>query len=52
MAEQKMNSIKFVGLENFYTIPQVYSGTEVPSDDLGKDGDIYIMYLAEETESE
>lgn len=25
-------------------IPQIYYGTEAPSDDLGKDGDLYIRY--------
>lgn len=40
---ENMNEIKEVVNELDDTAIKTYSGTSTPSDDLGKDGDIYIL---------
>lgn len=40
---ENMNEIKEVVNELDDTAIKTYSGTSAPSDDLGKDGDIYIL---------
>lgn len=40
---ENMNEIKKVVNELDDTAIKTYSGTSVPNDDLGKDGDIYIL---------
>lgn len=40
---ENMNEIKKVVNELDDTAIKTYSGTSAPSDDLGKDGDIYIL---------